>query len=806
MITDFKFALRMLLKAPAFTSIAVLTLALGIGANSAIFSVVDTVLLRPLAFPQPERLVTIWGNTASAPQLRETDSFPDFFDYRDQSQSFSAMAAYSGAGTVLTGAGEAQELDGVATSGDFFGVLGVQPMLGRGFTVEEAKVGGPNVVVLSHGLWQRAFGSDPRIVGQEVTLAGRVHTVLGVMPPGWKFPVAEERSDFVMPLEPLVAAEVPQRGAHFLRLIGRLKPGVTVAQAQAEMEPIAARLRAQYPGTNLERGVKLIPLLEDIVGGVRPALLILLGAVALVLLIACANVANLLLARAAARSREIGIRAALGASRTRIVRQLLAESFLLALLGATGGLLLAWWGLDLLRAFGPQEVPRLGEIQIDAGVCGFTLGLAVLSTLAFGLVPALQVSRINLNESLQQGSKGSTGGLHSSRVRALLVISQVSLSLLLLAGAGLLIRSFFNLRTTDPGFEPARLLTLDQAIPRTKYAEPEKQRLFFERLMPKLAALPGVLAVGGANPLPFSGNDNNSSFRLASEPERGPGTHPDASNAAVMPGHFRAMKIPLRAGRDFELRDSHTAPHVALVNEAFVRRFLPNKRPIGERILRDQEGGADALEIIGVVGDAKQTDLGAEVAPEFYQPFAQAPSRRVWLTFRTATENLTGLDAALRRIVHEQDADVFVGNLKPMEFLLSQNLAQPRFNMMLLGIFAGVAMILAAIGIYGVIAYSVTQRTREIGIRMALGAQRGEMLAMIMRQSLTVVAIGLGVGLVAAFGVTRLLSGLLYGVGANDFFTYAAVVFLLGGAALLASYIPARRAMKVDPIVALRYE
>ena len=806
MITDLKYALRMLLKAPGFTIIAILTLALGIGANSAIFSVIDTVLLRPLRFANPEQLVMIWGNSIREPSLRETDSFPDFFDYRDQSKSFSAMAAYSGAGTVLTGAGDAQELGGVAVSGDFFDVLGVQPIRGRGFTAEEAKVGAPNVVVIGYGLWQRAFASNPNIVGQTVSMSGRPYTVLGIMPPGFKFPAGEETTDFVEPLEPLVAPQVTQRGQHFLKIIGRLKPGVSVREAEAELAPITARLRQEYPDTNMDRGVALIPLLEDVVGNVRPALLILLGAVALVLLIACANVANLLLARAAARSREIGIRAALGASRVHIVRQLLIESFLLALIGGAGGLLLAWWGVDLLATFGPRDVPRLDEIGINLYVGAFTFGLAVLSTLLFGLVPALQVSRPNVNESLQQGAKGSTGGLHGARVRAALVISQVALSLLLLAGAGLLIKSFFNLRATHPGFEAARLLTLDQVIPRTKYSEPDAQRRFYQDLIPKLAALPGVIAVGGATPLPFSDNDSASSFRLASEPERGPGSHPDASNLVVLPGYFSAMKIPLRAGRVFDAHDNEDSRHVALVNETFVRRFLPNKNPIGERIVRDKEEGAEALEIVGVVGDAKQTDLAAAVTPEFYQPFAQEPNRRVWLTLRTETENLAGLGAAIRRIVHEQDADVFVGNLRPMEFLLARNLAQPRFNMMLLGIFAAVAMILAAIGIYGVIAYSVAQRTREIGIRMALGAQRADMLSMVLRQSLSVVVIGLGLGLVAAFAATRLLASLLYGVGANDLFTYAAVVFLLGAAAFLASYIPARRAMKVDPMVALRYE
>lgn len=806
MITDLKYALRMLIKAPGFTIIAVLTLALGIGANSAIFSVVNTVLLRPLPFPSPDQIVTSWGTTAREPEARMTESFPDFYDYREQSKSFTAMAAYAGAGTVLTSAGEAQELEGVAVAGDIFGVLGVNPMLGRGFAPEELKVGGPNTVVISHGLWKRAFGANPNVIGQEVNMASRTLTIIGIMPPGWKFPVTAETSEFIMPLEPLVASEVPRRGSHFLRVIGRLKPGRTPAQAEAEMKPIAARLQQQYPDTNVDRSVAIVPLLEEVVGDVRPALLIMLGAVALVLLIACANVANLLLARAAARTREIGIRTALGASRTLIVRQLLAESFLLALLGGLGGLLLAWWGVDVLRALGPRNVPRLSEIEINAGICLFTFVLSIVSTVAFGLVPALQGSRPNVSAALQQGAKGSTSGVHSQRVRAALVVSQVSLSLLLLAGAGLLIQSFLNLSATNPGFEPSRLLVLDQVVPRGKYSEPQTQRRFYDQLLPRLAALPGVESVAGANPLPLSGNDSASSFRMAREPERGPGTHPDASHVVIFPRYFHTMKVPLRAGRDFDQRDIEGAPRVAIVNEAFVRRNLPTVNPIGEQILLDREGGAEAVEIIGVVADAKQTELGAETTPEMYQPFQQAPNRRVWLVFRTASANLAGMETAVRRIVQEIDGDVFVGNLRPMHALIARQLAQPRFNMLLLAMFATVAMILAAIGIYGVIAYSVTQRTREIGIRMALGAQRQQMLAMVLRQSLTVVLIGIVIGLLAAFAATRLLASMLYGVGANDLLTYASVVFLLSAAAFLASYIPARRAMKVDPMIALRYE
>jgi putative ABC transport system permease protein len=819
MIADLKFALRQLVKAPTFTIIATLTLALGIGANTAIFSVVDTVLLRPLPFPNSDQLVMIWGTSARDPNAQETDSFPDFYDYREQNQSFSAMAAYTGWGTVLTGIGEAQELRGIAVSGDIFAVMGVAPMLGRGFTAEETKLGQPSVVVLGHGLWKRAFASDPKVIGQPVNLAGRNYTVLGVMPPRWRFPIDAEASEFIMPLELLVASEVPRRGSHFLHLVGHMKPGLSVKQAEAEMKPIAARLAKQYPDTNTDRGVKLVPLLEDVVGDVRPALLILFGAVSFVLLIACANVANLLLARAAARSREIAIRTALGASRVQIVRQLLTESFLLALLGGAGGLLLASWGVDVLRAFGPRNLPRLEDVHINAGVCAFTFGLAILSILLFGLLPALQLSRSDVNESLQRGWKGSSSGVHGMRVRGALIVSQVALSLLLLAGAGLLIKSFFSLRSTSPGFEASRLLVLDQVVPRWKYSEEDVQRHFFAQLIPKLAAIPGVESVGGANPLPFSGNDSSSSFAIASERDPGPGNRPAASYLVVVSGYFRTMKIPLRSGRDFDQRDNENSARIAIVNEAFVRRFLSNTNPIGQRLLlnrdrRHSHGGqadhegdkTDSLEIVGVVGDTKQNELAAETIPEFYEPFAQAPSRRTWLVFRTATANLAGIDAAVRRVIHEQDADVFVANLQPMQELIGKKIAQPRFNTMLLGIFATVAMVLAAVGIYGVIAYNVAQRTKEIGIRMALGAQRSDMLQMFLWQSFSLVGIGLIAGLLSSLALTRLMISLLYGVNAHDPSIYVIVLTVLSGAAFLATYFPARRATRVDPMVALRYE
>jgi putative ABC transport system permease protein len=806
-MSDLRYAFRMLLKSPGFSIVAIATLALGIGANSAIFSIVETVLLRPLPFPKSEQLVAIWGTSGHEANSRESGSLPDMFDLRAQSRSFSTIAAYSVAWTILNDAAEGQELDGLAVDGDFFETLGVAPVLGRGFTAEEAKPGAPNFVVISYSLWKRAFASDPEIVGRQVTMRAGKFTVLGVMPAGWNFPYYGQTSDFVVPVKVIWPNAPAERGAHYVHLIGRLKPDVTVSQAEAEVKTIARQLAQQYPETNTDRSASVIPLLQDTVRNVRPALLVLSAAVALVLLIACANVANLLLARAAGRAREIGIRAALGASRGAVIRQLLVESLLLALLGAAGGLLLAWWSVELLGAYGPRNVPRLSEVHINLGVSAFTFGVAILSTLLFGLGPALQVSRGNLTIPLQQGAKGSTGGLHGTRVRAALVVSQISLSLLLLAGAGLLIRSFFNLQASDVGFDPTRLLVINESLSRVTYTDEQKQRTFYQQVLPKLAALPGLESVVGVNPAPFSGYGWDKSFRMQFAPDPGLGNHLHTWHVVATPGYFRTVRIPLRAGRDFGPHDNESAPPVAIVNETFVRRFIPDRDPIGQTVLLDGENGViHSLEIIGVVGDVKQSQIHTPTLPELYRPFAQSPVRQLFLMFRTANENLSGIHSAIRNVFREQDPDVFLSHIDPMQSLIGETLARPRFNMLLLGVFAGTALVLAAIGIYGVIAYTVTQRTREIGIRMALGAQRTDMLGMILRQSLTVVVIGIAIGLVASFGATRLVASLLYGVGANDVLTYASVVFLLGTAALLASYLPARRAMKVDPMVALRYE
>jgi putative ABC transport system permease protein len=801
-MTDLRYAFRMLLKSPGFSLIAILTLTLGIGANSAIFSVIDTVLLRPLPFPAPNELAMLWSAPNSGAG-RETHSFPDYEDFREQAKSFTALAAYTQAGTFLSGQAEAHELRGVAATSDIFAVLGVAPLLGRSYTRAEDNPDA-RVVLFTYEAWQRYFNGNPNIIGRQVRLALRPYTVIGVMPRGFRFPV-NARSEYLMPVQPLVATGVDDRGSHFFRAIGRLRSGISVSQATAEVATIAGRLEKQYPNTNTGRSANAVSFHTDLTGDVRPALLVVLAAVILVLLIACANVANLLLARATARQREIAIRSALGASRARIVRHLLAEGLLVALLGAAGGLFLAWWGIDMLRVIGPQDVPRLGEVGINGGVILFTLATAVASTLLFALVPALQVTRPNVNASLQEGNRGGAGP-ESQRLRGILVVAQVALSLLLLAGAGLLIKSFENLRATNPGFDPTQVMTADFVLPRAKYPEPEQQRQFFDRFFPLLAALPGVEAVGGASPLPFSGGDSAWTFWIAGRPDPGPGNHPDASNLTVAGDYFRAMRIPPLSGRFFDSRDRQNSTPVVIVNETFAQKFFPNANPLGQHLLLDQEKGARSVEIVGVVGDSRHESLAIAPKPEYYLPLAQSPSRVLPLVLRTSVKNLSGLQASLRRIIQGMDRDVFVPELVPLEKLIGGTLAQPRFNTMLLGSFAAVALILAAIGIYGVIAYSVAQRTREIGIRMALGAQRGDVLRMILRQSMIIIGIGLGVGLFGAFALTRWMGSLLYGVSAHDLSIHGMVLMLLAGAGLIASYIPARRAMAVDPIVALRYE
>ena len=805
-LQDLRYGVRMLIKSPGFTVIVVLALSLGIGANSAIFSVVNAVLLRPLPFGEPEQLMMVWGETKINGEDRIVLSIPDIKDIREQSQTLEYIAPYSGAGSTLTSGDDNERIFGANVPYDLFPLLRVQPLMGRTFTREEDVPGGPAVIVISQGLWQRSFGSDPSIIGKEIKLSGKSTTVVGVMPSYFRFPVQNQKSEYWQPISasPSYIAAKDIRGNRSLRVVARLKPGVTQAQAKSELAAIAGRLETQYPDTNTGLSFGLVPLHEDIVGSVRPALLVILGAVGFVLLIACANVANLLLARAASRHKEIAIRTALGAGRWRIIRQLLTESLLLALVGGALGLLLAMWGVDLLVAASPTDLPRVREIGLDANVLGFTALVSILTGIMFGVAPALQSSKLDLNESLKDGGRGSTDGLRRNRVRSLLVVSEVALSLVLLVGAGLLIRSFVYLLNSSPGFDTQSVLITDIPLSRSRYATGEQQAAFAQQAIERARELPGVAAAAAVNIVPLSGNGRQSSFTIEGRPVAH-GQEPDGEVTTVTPDYFRVMGIPLKSGRVFTEQDRKDTPPVVIISETLARRNFPGEDALGKRLVLDDE--KPPSEIIGIVGDVRHEGLEKEAYPGYYLSYYQSPERQVNLIVRSAP----GVDPAtlqmpVRNVVKQIDKDQLVWETKTMEQLRAESVARRRFNMMLLGIFAALALALAAVGIYGVMSYSVTQRTHEIGIRIALGAQASDVLRMVVRQGMTLALIGVGIGLLAAFAVTRVMASLLYGVTATDALTFAGVSLLLAGIALLACLIPARRATRVDPMVALRYE
>ena len=804
-LQDLRFGVRMLAKSPGFTLVAVLALALGIGANTAIFSVVNTVLLRPLPFTQPERLVTVIPRNERDGSLGDTHSYPNFADLRAQRQIFEAAAAYSAASGFLLGGDEPELLRGLVTSADLFPMLGARPALGRTFTAEEDKPGAQRVIVLSDGLWRRRFNADPRIVGQSITLTTGPTTVVGVMPPDFKYPVGMAKVDYWMPLVPNIRPDnLTARDSVFLTVVARVRAGATLQQAQAELNRTSQQLAAAYPDSNTALGFMLRPLHEELVGDVRPALYVLLAAVGFVLLIACANVANLLLARAAARQREIAIRVALGASRWRIVRQLLTESLLLALAGGGLGLLLALWGLDLLVAAAPQNIPRLHEAALDPVVLAFTIGVSLLTGVVFGLAPALQATKTDFNEALKEGGRGGGEGLRQNRLRAVLVIAEVALSLILLVGAGLLIQSFGHLLKVDPGFRPEHVLAADVVARSSSYPKPEQRAAFFQQVLQHIAQLPGVEAAGAVSPLPLGGNFEAFSFAIEGRPPAPRGEEPAADFRITSADYFRAMSIPVRRGRVFTDRDSANAPPVVIVNESFARRFFAGEDPLGRRMVV----GADdrPREIVGIVGDVRHAGLDAETTPELYVSYLQEPASRLTIVTRARAGDAAAIAASVRQSIREVDKEQPVYNVRPLMQLLADSVARRRFNMLLLGIFAAVALLLAALGLYGVMAYSVTRRTHEIGIRIALRAQTRDVLRLIVRQGMALVAVGLVIGVCAALAVTRLIRTLLFGVSTLDPLTYAGVALLLLFVTLIACLVPARRATKVDPLVALRYE
>jgi predicted permease len=806
---DLRYGLRMMLKQPVFTGVAVLALALGIGGNTAIFSLVNTILLRQLPFRQPEQLV--WVSARRPDSGKYSFTLPDFIDYRDQNQSLTGIAAYANWSANLTDRGDPERLQGLRISANAFQMLGVEAVVGRALLPSDDTPGEQRVVVLSCGLWQRRFGADPQLVGKTLILNGDSYTVVGVLPPEFFFPIRE--AELAIPLCPDAD---PWRGVrtstNFLRALARLKPGVTREQAEADVTAVAQRLRQQYPVANAQKvGVTLSPLHEEVVANFRLALWVLLGAVGVVLLITCVNLANLALARAAARHKEMAIRTALGATRWRLVQQLATESLLLVGLGGGVGLLLAFYCIDLLLALSPASLPRAAEVGVDFRALGFTLALSLLAGVIFGLAPAWQATRVNLNDELKEGGRGA-GGARQSRARGLLVVSEIALSLVLLVGAGLLVKSFLRLQAVNPGFESENVLAVRLSLPKAQYSNRAAAAAFYEKLRPRLESLPGVETVGVVSALPMSGVLASIPFTIEGR-ATSPDEAPRADYRLVSTGYFDALKIPVLAGREFNEGDTAQTTSVALISQNLAQRYWPNGNPLGAHLrIDDNDRGPRPVEIVGVVGDVKHLSLEGEPAPHIYLPIHQTHEDAVvWLTnnqywlLRTAVDPLT-LSAAVRREIQAVDAEVPASSIRTMEQYLAASVAPRRFNLWLLTVFAGAALVLAGTGLYGVVSCGVAQRKREIGIRMALGAQAGDVLKLVIGQGMAMTFAGVALGLVAALGLTRLMKSLLFSVSAADPLAFLVTASLLTFVALLACWIPARRATKVDPMVALRYE
>ncbi len=803
---DIRYALQMLWKNPGFTLVTVIALALGIGANTFIFSVVNTLLLRPLPFPHSEELTSILVKDPESGILYTSYSFPNFEDIRDQNHVFDQVAALYMTTQFLYSGDEPERMRGAYVSSELFPMLGVSPQLGRTFSPEEERSGNERVIVLSYPFWQRKFANNPGVVGQSLNIGGEPTTVLGVMPAGFKFPVSRE-VDFWMPLIPSIPPPSrTARGAVYLGLFGRLKPNVSLPQAQAEMDTIAARLAAQYPNANTGLTIALVSSHERLVGSLRRALLVLLGAVVLVLLIACVNVANLLLARSAVRKKEIAIRTAIGATRWRVVRQLLTESLLLSLLGGAAGVLQAVSAIQLLVSSNPANLPRITEIGLDKNVLLFTLGLTTLTGILFGLAPALQASRRDLNEALKDGMRDSSGGIRSNRTRSILVVSEIALSLILLVGASLLFQSLRKLLDVSPGFEATGVLTADVSVSTTKYPEPEQRAAFYHQALERIAAIPGVASAGVIYPLPLGGSFESYTFDIEGRPPYPPGQQPSADRRVISPDYFRTMNTPLLLGRSFGAQDQRNAPAVTIINQTFATRFFPGGTPIGKRIIPGEGRTPIAREIVGVVTDIRHAGLDVEPSPEYYVPYEQANVDDLTVVARTSGADPLSIAGPLRDVIRSIDKTQPIYNIRPLTQFLDESVARRRFNMILLGGFALLALVLSSIGIYGVISYSVAQRTREIGVRIALGARTFDVLKMVLSQAVVLTFVGIAVGLAGAFALTRFLETLLFQVKPNDFTILLSVSIVLGTVAVCACLIPARRAAKVDPLVALRYE
>ncbi|HEU0179206.1 MAG TPA: ABC transporter permease [Blastocatellia bacterium] len=795
MFQDLRYGSRMLLKSKGFTAVAVLTLILGIGANTAIFSVVNAVLLNPLPYPEPERLVWLRESnpTINLPQFSVTPA--TFSDWRSQNNVFEQMAAFREDGFNLQAGDEPRRTPGARVTADFFAALGVQPAMGRAFLPQEDAPGGERVVILSHALWSQSFGGDPQLIGKQLKVDGQAHTVIGIMAPGFSYPQDDTGlwTPFALDLK-------SNRGAHYLRVVGRLKPDATLQQARSEFETIALRLEQAYPETNKGWRVFMQPLHEMVSGELKTPLYILLGAVLFVLLIGCANVANLLLSRSATRERELAVRVALGAGRGRIVRQLLTESLLLAFAGGAGALLFAALGVKLLTTWGPRDIPRLNEAAINLPVLGFTLAVALLTGLIFGLAPAWRHTRPDLNSALKDGSRMAGGG--GRRLRQSLVVAEIAFALLLLIGAGLMLKSFVRLQQVAPGFDARNGLTMEINIAEKKYAQREQRAAYLRQLLEGLKTLPGAEFAGATHRLPLKGN-SGIGFQIEGRPAPLPGQTIGANWRSITPDYFRAVGAPLAAGRTFTEEEGWQKPGAVIINQAFQRRYWPDENPLGKRIKIGIS--PDWFTIVGVAADVKESGLNADTEAGLYIPYVMANSSAMTLVLRTEPVPLS-MAAAASAAIRQVDSEQAVSNISTLEQLLNETVAQPRFNTGLLALFALFALLLASVGIYGVMAYAVEQRTQEIGLRMALGAQPRDVLKMVVGQGIKLVAFGLAIGLPAALWMTRWLRTLLFGVETTDLLTYTVISGLLAAVALVACYLPARRATKIDPMVALRHD
>lgn len=808
LLKDITYGIRSLLKHPAFTALVIVTLALGIGASTAIFSVVNTVLLRPLPYRQADRIIAIQELDAKGKRVQVTPA--NFLDWRAQNTVFEHLAAILTRPANLASQDQAERVELAMTSVNFFSVFGVDPVRGRLFIPSDEQAGHAKVVVMSHALWQRRFAGEPELVGKPITIDGQSYTVVGIAPAGFQYP---DKTEIWVPpfrLAPALNERMDPtqvRGFGMLSAVALMKPGVSLPGVVSEMDTIVARLRQQYPDTNNRRFNRVVSLQTHLVGETKPMLLLLFGAVGFVLLIACANVANLLLAGAASRQKEMAIRTALGASRWRVMQQLLTESTILALGGGALGLFLALWGVALMTKLLPQDFPRLAEISMDWRVLGFTLGASVLTGILFGLAPALQISRTDVQESLKESGRGASSGKRHNRLRNLLIVAEVALSVVLLVGAGLLFRSFIQLQSVNAGFTPQQVLTVRLTPSGPSYKADADFMSFYSRVMQGISALPGVQDVGAVNTLPLA-KGPTTGIRIEGAPLLTQDKWPSTNYRGVSSDYFRAMNIPVVQGRAFTERDTANAPLVMIINQAMARRDFPNENPIGKRISfggNDPKGQPVWWEIVGVTADVRNLELREEASPELYTSALQDTWSGMSVVVRTTVEPAS-LASGVRRIVADVDKSAPVSEVKTMEHIVDEAVTQPRFNLFLLGLFGGIALLLSAAGIYGLTAYAVTQRTHEFGIRMALGAQVGDVLKMILGQGMRLIGVGVVIGLIASFALTRLLKSLLFGVSVTDPLTFVAIAVVLMSVALLACYIPARRATKVDPLMALRYE